>query len=95
VIINKTDLIPDAELSALQNEIINMNGVASIRHATFGRVDLDFVLDLRAYAMDSDILRDKMHRLESSHHHPDKVRLILIMTCSCVISARENGLYRV
>ena len=49
VIINKLDLINEAELQALEQRIVGINSMAKLIKTTRSKVDLDTVLDLNVY----------------------------------------------
>ncbi|KAK3143809.1 hypothetical protein QOZ80_4AG0305190 [Eleusine coracana subsp. coracana] len=59
IILNKVDLVDDAKLAALTNKIKLINGMAQMKKAKFGEVDMDFVLGIGGYDLDS------MHKIES------------------------------
>uniref|UniRef100_A0A803MCY6 CobW C-terminal domain-containing protein n=1 Tax=Chenopodium quinoa TaxID=63459 RepID=A0A803MCY6_CHEQI len=53
IIINKTDLVSEADLEVLTKKIKHINGMAQIQHAKYGAVDIDFVLGVGGYDLDS------------------------------------------
>ncbi|KAJ4952044.1 hypothetical protein NE237_028876 [Protea cynaroides] len=70
IILNKTDLVSEAELEALRKRIKHINGMAQTKEATFGAVDIDFVLGVGGYDLDrieSEVQLDESHG--ASHHH--------------------------
>ncbi|KAK8449541.1 hypothetical protein SEVIR_7G234900v4 [Setaria viridis] len=52
IILNKIDLVNDAELEALTKKIKLINGMAQMKKAKFGDVDMDFVLGIGGYDLD-------------------------------------------
>ncbi|VAH36195.1 unnamed protein product [Triticum turgidum subsp. durum] len=52
IILNKTDLVDDTELEVLTNKIKLINGMAQMKKAKFGDVDMDFVLGIGGYDLD-------------------------------------------
>ncbi|KAG0233915.1 COBW domain-containing protein 1 [Actinomortierella wolfii] len=56
LILNKTDLVSEEELEALEEDIREMNGVAQIVRTQHSKVDLTFVLDISAF--DPDRVKD-------------------------------------
>uniref|UniRef100_A0A803L6B4 CobW C-terminal domain-containing protein n=1 Tax=Chenopodium quinoa TaxID=63459 RepID=A0A803L6B4_CHEQI len=52
IIINKTDLVSEADLEVLTKKIRHINGMAQIQHAKYGAVDIDFVLGVGGYDLD-------------------------------------------
>ncbi|KAF8011057.1 hypothetical protein BT93_J1618 [Corymbia citriodora subsp. variegata] len=53
IIINKIDLATEAELEILTKRIKHINGMAQIKLAKYGSVDMDFVLGVGGYDLDS------------------------------------------
>ncbi|KAJ9189982.1 hypothetical protein P3X46_001221 [Hevea brasiliensis] len=51
IIVNKTDLVGDKEVSSLVQRIRNINNMAHLKRTQFGKVDLDYVLGLRVLSM--------------------------------------------
>ncbi|KAJ4746369.1 COBW domain-containing protein 2 [Rhynchospora pubera] len=64
IILNKVDLVNDAEMDALTRKIKHINGMAQAKRAKFGKVDMDFVLGVGGY--DLDRIDSEVH-LESCH----------------------------
>ncbi|XP_030553754.2 P-loop guanosine triphosphatase YjiA-like isoform X2 [Rhodamnia argentea] len=52
IIINKIDLATEAELDILTKRIKHINGMAQIKLAKYGSVDMDFVLGVGGYDLD-------------------------------------------
>ncbi|XP_078438271.1 uncharacterized protein LOC144708721 [Wolffia australiana] len=82
IILNKTDLVDQPDLDVLTQKIKHINGMAQIKHAKFGDVDVDFVLGVGGYDLeriDSEILldarsktgqtEDQGHGENGVHHH--------------------------
>ncbi|XP_066345792.1 uncharacterized protein [Miscanthus floridulus] len=79
IILNKVDLVDDAELEALTNKLKFINGMAQMKTAKFGDVDMDFVLGIGGYDLDrveAEVqLQDSRetdhchHGDEHGHHH--------------------------
>ncbi|GMY29607.1 P-loop guanosine triphosphatase YjiA-like [Fagus crenata] len=81
IILNKIDLVTEAELEVLAKKIKHINGMAQMKHAKFGYVDMDFVLGVGGYDLeriDSEVHVDSscsvthQHETEHGHHkgHP-------------------------
>lgn len=68
IIVNKIDLVSEADLEVLTNRIKHINAMARIKQAKFGHVDMDFVLGVGGYDLDRI---DSEVRSEGSHcaHH--------------------------
>jgi G3E family GTPase len=68
VILNKADLVSEAELKAVEARIRKINPTASIRRSTRCDVPLDEVLDRGAFDLDR-VLEIEPHFLEEEHEH--------------------------
>ncbi|KAK3037649.1 hypothetical protein RJ639_030426 [Escallonia herrerae] len=53
IIVNKIDLVTEADLEVLTKRIKHINGMAQVKLAKFGHVDMDFVLGVGGYDLDS------------------------------------------
>lgn len=72
IILNKIDLVNDADLEALSKKIQHINGMAQIKKAKFGVVDMDFVLGVGGYDLDridSEVPSEGSHC--ENHDHED------------------------
>ncbi|KAI7987410.1 COBW domain-containing protein 1 [Camellia lanceoleosa] len=76
IILNKIDLVTEAELESLTNRIKHINGMAQIKLAKYGVVDMDFVLGVGGYDLeriDSEVQLDSSscptHQHDSGHEH--------------------------
>uniref|UniRef100_A0A0E0PDL0 CobW C-terminal domain-containing protein n=1 Tax=Oryza rufipogon TaxID=4529 RepID=A0A0E0PDL0_ORYRU len=70
IILNKTDLVDNAELEVLINKIKLINGMAQMRKTKFGDVDMDFVLGIGGYDLDRIESEVQLHeRKETGHCH--------------------------
>ncbi|EEF42561.1 P-loop guanosine triphosphatase YjiA [Ricinus communis] len=52
IILNKIDLVSEAELQRLTNRIKHINGIAPVKLAKYGSVDMDFVLGVGGYDLE-------------------------------------------
>ncbi|KZV29737.1 COBW domain-containing protein 1-like [Dorcoceras hygrometricum] len=69
IILNKIDLASDADVEEVTRRIKHINGMAQIKLAKYGVVDMDFVLGVGGYDLDrieSEIKPDDSH---CSHQH--------------------------
>ncbi|CAL9188546.1 uncharacterized protein LOC135614198 [Musa acuminata AAA Group] len=76
IILNKTDLVNEAELDALTDRIKLINGMAQIKQAKHSIVDMDFVLGIGGYDLDRietdvqvEASHDKGHHCGNGHDH--------------------------
>nr|CAD1845108.1 unnamed protein product [Ananas comosus var. bracteatus] len=79
IILNKANLVNDIELDMLTRKIKLINGMAQIKQAKFGVVDMDFVLGVGGYDLESriqsevqfDVDHEASHHCEDGHGHHD------------------------
>ncbi|KAK9102817.1 hypothetical protein Sjap_020071 [Stephania japonica] len=72
IILNKIDLVSELELEALTKKIRHINGMAQIKKAKFGAVDMDFVLGVGGYDLariESEVQIDGS-QVANQHHDP-------------------------
>ncbi|KAK6129924.1 hypothetical protein DH2020_036318 [Rehmannia glutinosa] len=69
IILNKVDLVSEAEVEALTKRIKLINGMAPIKLAKYGLVDMDFVLGVGGYDLDRIESEVKSHDSHCSHQH--------------------------
>lgn len=81
IILNKIDLVTEADLEKLTDRIKHINGMAQIKKAQFGAVDMDFVLGIGGYDLeriDSEVKINDSHCAthgehgHKAHHHDHK-----------------------
>ncbi|KAM3380582.1 COBW domain-containing protein 1 [Capsicum galapagoense] len=86
IIINKTDLVGESEVSSLIQRIRNINSMAHLKRTQFGKVDLDYVLGIGGFDLEriessvgaegskedhSSHSHDHDHHDHDHHHHHD------------------------
>ncbi|KAF5189594.1 Cobw domain-containing protein [Thalictrum thalictroides] len=76
IILNKVDLVSELELESLRKKITDINGMAHIKEAKFGAVDMDFVLGVGGYDLDRiesevhvDVAETDNHQHKAAHDH--------------------------
>ncbi|PHT58623.1 hypothetical protein CQW23_00986 [Capsicum baccatum] len=75
IILNKIDLVTESELEVLTKRIKHINGMAQIKRAKHGVVDMDFVLGVGGYDLDrvdSEVQSEGSHcghKHEDGHEH--------------------------
>ncbi|CAO2819734.1 unnamed protein product [Amaranthus hypochondriacus] len=92
IIINKIDLVTDMDLEVLASKIKHINGMAQIKHAKHGVVDIDFVLGVGGYDLDrveSAVQSNDSHECSHEHghhkgHHHDHVHDSAVSSVSIV-----------
>ncbi|KAL2652159.1 hypothetical protein R1flu_020287 [Riccia fluitans] len=75
IILNKTDLVTESEIDGLLRQIKRINALASIQRATYGSVDMDYVIGVGGYELErieeEVIPTPKSEAHEHSHHEHD------------------------
>ncbi|XP_053481462.1 zinc-regulated GTPase metalloprotein activator 1 isoform X1 [Ictalurus furcatus] len=90
-IINKTDLVNEAELDQLRDTVRSINGLVRMLETQRSRVDLSQVLDLHSFdTKDSVRLAEKLQLMKTTHSHLDKT--ILTVTFEVPGSVCEDHL---
>lgn len=81
IIVNKTDLVGEPEITSLVQRIRKLNGMAHLRRTEFGKVDLDYVLGVGGFDLEriesvinaedekEDHDHDHDHNHHDHHHH--------------------------
>ncbi|KAG5108196.1 hypothetical protein JHK84_045103 [Glycine max] len=76
IILNKIDLVTESELNILTKKIKHINGMAQIKQAKFGSVDMDFVLGVGGYDLEriesevpGECPSSSSHQDDSGHEH--------------------------
>ncbi|MFS8000408.1 putative cobW/HypB/UreG, nucleotide-binding domain, cobalamin (vitamin B12) biosynthesis CobW [Helianthus anomalus] len=72
IIVNKTDLVGDREVTAVVQRIKGINRMAELKRTEFGKVDLDYVLGIGGFDLeriDSAIEIEASKEDEHHHHH--------------------------
>ncbi|XP_064146628.1 putative COBW domain-containing protein 7 isoform X3 [Loxodonta africana] len=91
IIINKTDLVPEEDLSQLRMTIRSINGLGKILETQRSRVDLSNVLDLHAFDSLSGIsLQKKLQHVSATQPHLDQN--IITVTFEVPGNAKEESL---
>ncbi|CAM0942786.1 unnamed protein product [Alopecurus aequalis] len=80
IIINKTDLVSEPEVSSLVERIRSINSMANLKRAQYGKVDLDYVLGIGGFDLEriesavteepnDEDEHEHEHAHEHEHHH--------------------------
>ncbi|KAL4199424.1 hypothetical protein AMTRI_Chr03g144910 [Amborella trichopoda] len=69
LILNKIDLVSEDDLEALTTRLKLINGMAQIKQAKFGEVDVDFVLGIGGYDLDRIESEVQVDASNGAHHH--------------------------
>lgn len=69
VLVNKVDLVDDVELAEVERRIRAINANASLVRTTMSKVDLDWLLDVRAFDLDNVLEMDPQFLTDTDHQH--------------------------
>ncbi|KAK1621007.1 hypothetical protein QYE76_026524 [Lolium multiflorum] len=72
IIINKTDLVSEPEVSSLVERIRSINRMANLKRAQYGKVDLDYVLGIGGFDLErieSAVTEEPHDEHEHEHKH--------------------------
>ncbi|KAK1422437.1 hypothetical protein QVD17_25555 [Tagetes erecta] len=73
IIVNKTDLVEDREITALVQRIKGINRMAELKRTKYGKVDLDYVLGIGGFDLEriDAAIEDETSKEEEHDHHHD------------------------
>lgn len=77
ILLNKTDLVTPDEVELLEDRIRSMNALARIHRTTNAEIDLERLLNIRAFDLNAKVevepeflpKKDEHGHVDSSHHH--------------------------
>ena len=71
LLLNKTDLVPDEQLTALESRIRQINPHATIFRTNHSEANLKELLDMNAFKLDQKLAADPefLNELQQRHHH--------------------------
>ncbi|CAE7589567.1 Cbwd1 [Symbiodinium sp. CCMP2592] len=85
ILLNKTDLVSDAELDEVQREVRRINKTAAMKRTKNSQVDMDFILGIEAFSLERILMQVSQGNLEEEesghgqgghgghgHHGPDE-----------------------
>jgi G3E family GTPase len=78
ILLSKTDLVSDAEASALSTRIRRMNPRAPIKKVHFGDAPLEEVLDIRGFNLNAILELDPQFLTDIQHEHHDEVESFVL-----------------
>ncbi|MBJ7901145.1 MAG: GTP-binding protein [Cyanobacteria bacterium RI_101] len=88
IVLNKTDLVTEAELAALERRIRGMNALAKIYPARDAQVEMAALLGIRAFDLDNALRIDPDFLNETAHEHDESVRSIALVAAGAVDGER-------
>jgi G3E family GTPase len=82
LLMNKTDLVSERRIQDLSRLLRSLNPLAKIHQAVSGKIDLEAVLDVRAFDLRNALKLDPQILADNSHEHDADIQCI---------SIREHG----
>jgi len=76
ILLNKTDLIPGAELELLSQRIQSMNALAKVYPTHYAGIDLGQILGVEAFSLDRALEIDPEFLHEHHHHHEEDINSV-------------------
>ncbi|XP_057423965.1 uncharacterized protein LOC130717655 [Lotus japonicus] len=79
IIVNKTDLVDESDITSLVQRIRKINGLANLKRTEFGKVNLDYVLGIGGFDLEriesavsgEGAKEDHVHSHDHEHHDHD------------------------
>merc|ERR1711862_914862 len=93
ILLNKCDLVDgDAQLVEVENRIRMINATVPIKRTTNSKVEMDYILGLRAFSLDKIIEMDNTFLADNQeHHHDDRVSSVGIDVPGEVVQQKLNS----
>jgi G3E family GTPase len=91
IVLNKSDLVSDAETCAVRARLRAVNALAEIIPAQYAKVDLDRLLDVGAFQLDRVLETDPQFLTQTDHQHDQTVTSVGIDTPGEVDPGRLNA----
>jgi G3E family GTPase len=91
ILLNKADLVSDAETCAVRHRLRTVNALAEIIPAQYAKVDLDRLLDVGAFQLDRVLETDPQFLTQTDHQHDQTVTSVGIDTPCEVDPGRLNA----
>ena len=90
IVINKVDLVDDAQLEEVERRVRAINALAPIVRTSHGKVDLGAVLDVGAFDLGRALELDPAFLTETDHQHDESVTSVGFEVAGELDGARLN-----
>ena len=90
ILINKVDLVTEAELVALEQRIRGMNAIATIHRTRDAEIAMDAILGVSAFDLGNALKIDPEFLNETAHEHDETVASIALVEAGEVDGAKLN-----
>lgn len=84
ILLNKTDLVSEAELTELEKRIHEMNAMAKVYRTKNSEIAMDALLDVRAFDLNRALSIDPDFLEETAHEHDESVYSVAIVESGAV-----------
>lgn len=90
ILLNKTDLVTEAELAELEQRIRSMNAIARIHRTRDAQIDMDALLGVRAFDLNNALQIDPEFLNETAHEHDETVGSVALVESGAVNGEKLN-----
>ncbi len=91
ILLNKTDLVSESELLALEQRIKSMNLMCKIYRTQNSEIEMDAVLGVGAFQLDRALQIDPEFLGEDAHEHDDTVKSVAIVEAGELYLPKVNA----
>ncbi len=91
ILLNKTDLVSEADLAALEQRITGMNAMAKVYRTQDAAVDMDSVLGVNAFDLTRALEIDPDFLGEDAHEHDETVGSVALVEAGEIDGQKLNG----
>ena len=90
ILLNKIDLVTEAELAELEQRIRSMNAIARIHRTRDAQIEMDAILGVRAFDLNNALQIDPEFLNETAHEHDETVGSVALVESGAVNGEKLN-----
>jgi G3E family GTPase len=90
ILLNKIDLVTEAELAELEQRLRSMNAIASIHRTRDAQIEMDALLGVRAFDLNNALQIDPEFLNETAHEHDETVGSVALVESGAVDGEKLN-----
>jgi G3E family GTPase len=90
ILLNKIDLVTEAELAELEQRICSMNAIARIHRTRGAQIEMDALLGVRAFDLNNALQIDPEFLNETAHEHDETVGSVALVESGAVNGEKLN-----
>lgn len=90
ILLNKIDLVTEAELAELEQRIRSMNAIARIHRTLDAQIQMDAILGVRAFDLNNALQIDPEFLNETAHEHDETVGSVALVESGAVNGEKLN-----